>query len=202
MTEAIDKPEPGVIIGYPTGRKIADRSVSIGPGAVLRSNTVVYEGVRIGKGLQTGHNVVIREENTIGDETSIWSNSVVDYGCRIGSHVRIHTNVYICQYSTIEDDAFIAPGVSFANDPYPVQNKVLKGPTVKKGARVGLNATLLPGVTIGENAVIGAGSVVTKDVPPARLWFGNPAKDHGPIQALKDEKGNAVYDAQGRRLQK
>lgn len=194
------KKEPGVIIGYPTGRKIADRSVTIGPGATIRSNSVVYEGVKIGKGLQTGHNVVIREENVIGDETCIWSNSVIDYGCKVGSHVRIHTNVYICQYSTIEDDAFIAPGVSFANDPFPVQNKVLVGPTVKKGARIGLNVTLLPGVVVGENSVIGAGSVVTKNVPPNRVWFGNPAKDRGPIQSLKDEKGNPVYDAQGRRL--
>jgi len=192
--------EPGVILGYKTGRKISDRSLSIGPGAVIRSGSVVYEGVKIGKNLQTGHNVVIREENVIGDETCIWSNSVIDYGCKVGSHVRIHTNVYICQYTTIEDEAFLAPGVSCANDMYPVQNKVLIGPTIKKGARIGLNVTLLPGVVVGEYAMVGAGSVVTKNVPPGRIWFGNPARDHGKVQDLKDEKGSPVYDTEGRRI--
>ncbi|MBI2922150.1 MAG: N-acetyltransferase [Planctomycetes bacterium] len=167
---------------------------------MLRSHTVVYEGVRVGRNLQTGHNVVIREENAIGDDVCIWSNSVIDYGCRIGSRVRIHSNVYVCQHSVIEDDAFLAPGVCFANDPYPVQNVVLTGPTVRRGARIGINATLLPGVTVGEWAVVGAGSVVTKDIPPGRLWFGNPARDHGRVQDLRDGGGHPVYGADGRRL--
>ena len=88
--QAIDE---SVTIGYPTGRPIADRALRIGPDANLRSGTVVYVGTTIGRGLQTGHNVVIREENVIGDNVGIWSNSVIDYGCRIGNNVKIHSNV-------------------------------------------------------------------------------------------------------------
>lgn len=192
--------ESYVIIGHPTGRPIADRRLSIGPGRTVRSGTVIYEGSRIGRGLQTGHNVVIREENQIGDDVCIWSNSVIDYGCKIGDRVRVHTNVYVAQRTTIGDEAFLGPGVVTANDRFPVQHGRLLGPTIGHGARIGVNATLLPGITVGAWSVIGAGSVVTRDVPPGRLWYGNPARDHGPVQDLRDEQGRPVYDAEGRRL--
>ena len=192
--------ERDVILGHPTGRPIADRGLSIGPGRTIRSGTVIYEGSRIGRGLQTGHNVVIREENEIGDDVSIWSNSVIDYGCKIGDRVRIHANVYVAQHTTIGDEAFLGPGVVIANDRFPLQHGGLVGPTIGRGARIGVNATLLPGISVGAWSVIGAGSVVTKDVPPGRLWYGNPARDHGPVQDLRDERGRPVYDAEGRRL--
>ena len=172
---AIDE---GVNLGYPTGRAIADRTLRIGQGANVRAGTVIYAGATIGRGLQTGHNVVIREENVIGDNVGIWSNSVIDYGCRIGNNVKIHSNVYVAQYTTIEDDAFLAPGVTIANDMRPLCAECTRagGPTIKRGARVGVNVTILPGVTIGEYALVGAGSVVTKDVPPYAVVYGNPAR--------------------------
>lgn len=167
-----------VTLGYPTGRSIADRTLRIGEGASLRSGTVVYVGTTIGRGLQTGHNVVIREENVIGDNVGIWSNSVIDYGCRIGNNVKIHSNVYVAQFTTIEDDAFLAPGVSIANDMRPLCAECTHagGPTIKRGARIGVNVTILPRVVIGEYALVGAGSVVTKDVPPHAVVYGNPAR--------------------------
>jgi acetyltransferase-like isoleucine patch superfamily enzyme len=168
--------DPGVILGYATGRRISDRTLTIGAGATLRSGTVIYSGCSIGAGLQTGHNVVIREQNTIGDNLNIWNSSTIDYGCTIGHRVKIHCNVYIPQYTTIEDDVFLAPGVTIANDPYPVCGKCMRGPTIKRGARIGVNVTLLPFITIGEGALIGSGSVVTHDVPPHTLAFGNPAR--------------------------
>ena len=109
--------DPGVILGYLTGRSIEDHSLQIGAGARLRSGTVIYGGSKIGKGLETGHGVVIREENLIGDHLSIWNNSTIDYGCVIGSRVRVHCNVYVAQFTTIEDGVFLAPGVQIANDP-------------------------------------------------------------------------------------
>ena len=170
--------DPSVLLGYITGRTVELSPTVIGADAVIRSGTVIYAVVRIGDGLQTGHNVVIREQNEIGHRLNIWNNSAIDYGCTIGHNVKIHNNVYICQHTVIEDDVFIAPGVMTTNDLYPVNYEGLKGPIIRRGARIGANATLLPGVTIGEGALIGAGSVVTKDIPPRTIAYGSPARPH------------------------
>lgn len=171
--------EQYVILGELTGRKIASLQLIIGDNAIIRSGTVIYLGTRIGNDLRTGHNVVIREENIIGDNLQIWSNSVIDYGCRIGNRVKIHCNCYVAQFTIIEDDAFLAPGVIIANDMFPgpiYPDAPLLGPTIKRGAQIGCNCTLRPGVTIGEYSLIGAGSVVTRDLPPHSLAYGNPAR--------------------------
>jgi len=175
--------EPGVILGYLPGRRIANVALSIGPGARIRSGTVIYAGSAIGAGLETGHNVVIREENTIGDNLSIWNNSTIDYGCAIGDNVKIHCNVYLAQFTTLEDEVFLAPGVIIANDPHPVCGLCMRGPTVKRGARVGVNVTLLSHITIGEGALIGAGSVVTRDILAYSVAYGNPAR---PLKSVDE----------------
>ena len=167
--------DPSVVLGYLPGRELDNFRLRIGAGARLRSGTVIYAGTAIGVGLETGHHVVIREENVIGDQLRIWNNSTIDYGCQIGDRVRIHNNVYVAQFTTIEDGVFLAPGVMLANDPHPVCGLCMQGPTIKSGARIGINATILSHITIGENALIGAGSVVTKDVPANTLAMGNPA---------------------------
>jgi acetyltransferase-like isoleucine patch superfamily enzyme len=167
------------------GRPIDSTDLTLGPGALVRAFTVIYAGSRIGRDLETGHNVVIREENRIGDSLSIWNNSTIDYGCVIGDRVRIHCNVYVAQFTQIEDDVFLAPGVMIANDPHPLCAVHLNGPTIKARARVGINATLLPGVVIGEDALVGAGAVVTKDVPPGAVVVGNPARVIGSVDAIE-----------------
>jgi acetyltransferase-like isoleucine patch superfamily enzyme len=180
--------DSGVILGRVPGRPIGEYVLVIGPGACIRSGTVLYAGTTIGARLETGHNVVIREENSIGDEFSIWNNSVVDYGCTIGSRVKVHCNVYIAQFTVIEDDVFLAPGVVVANDPHPgcpSSKECMRGPVIKKGAQIGVNATLLPFVTIGERSVIGAGSVVTRDVPPDTVVVGNPARVVKDVHELR-----------------
>ncbi|MBU3930695.1 N-acetyltransferase [bacterium] len=184
--------EANVCIGQKTGRKIKDLNLVIGDHAFIRRGTVIYLGSRIGDNFETGHNAVIREENVIGNDFSIWNNSVVDYGCNIGNGVKIHSNCYIAQFTVIEDGVFIAPGVSFANDMHPGCNyfrKCMKGPHICKGAILGVNVTVLPYVTIGAKAFIGAGSVVTKDIPPRALAYGNPARVIKDIGRLVCTKG-------------
>ncbi|MFW5708791.1 MAG: acyltransferase [Chloroflexota bacterium] len=185
--------DPSAALGYLTGRKLEDRRLIIGHNARIRSNTVIYAGSHIGDGLQTGHNVVIREENIIGDDFQIWNNSVVDYGCRIGNDVKIHCNVYIAQYTILEDDVFLAPGVSLANDPHPLCGLCMKGPTIKRGARLGVNVTVLSHLTIGEGALIGAGSVVTRDIPPYTVAFGSPARPYRSVEDLTCDYGHVEH---------
>ncbi len=179
------KIDKSVILGLRPGRKIKVVRTIIGSNAVIRSHSVIYSNTKIGNRLQTGHNVVIREQNRIGDNFNIWNNSTVDYGCTIGNNVKIHNNVYVSQYTTIEDDVFLAPGVMIANDPHPLCTKCMKGPTIKKGARVGINATVLPRIVIGENSLIGAGSVVTKNVPKDAVVWGVPARVITKVKDLK-----------------
>jgi acetyltransferase-like isoleucine patch superfamily enzyme len=176
--------DPQAIVGALPGRKIEDTSLEIGPHATVRAFTVIYAGSRIGSHLETGHGAVIREENKIGDHLSIWNQSTIDYGCVIGNNVRIHTGVYVAQFTIIEDDVFLAPGVMIANDRHPICRECLVGPTIKRGARIGINSTLLPGVVIGEGALVGAAAVVTKDVPPGMVVAGNPARVMGEVEAL------------------
>jgi acetyltransferase-like isoleucine patch superfamily enzyme len=177
--------DQGVILGYLTGRRIANVTLNIGPGARIRSGTVIYAGSTFGAGLETGHNVIIREENAVGDELSIWNNSTIDYGCTIGNRVKIHCNVYVAQFTTLEDGVFLAPGVTIANDPHPVCGLCMRGPTIKRGAHIGVNVTLLPHVTIGQGALIGAGSVVTHDIPAYAVAYGNPARPYKSVDELQ-----------------
>ena len=177
--------DPSVLLGYPTGRRIELRPVRIGDGARIRSGTAIYATVEIGARFETGHNVVIREENRIGDDCAVWNNSTIDYGCVLGHRVKIHCNVYVAQYTVIEDDVFLAPGVIIANDPHPLCTKCMQGPTIKAGARIGVNATLLPHLVIGENSLVGAGSVVTRDVPPRAVVVGSPARVVSDVDSLE-----------------
>lgn len=180
--------DPDVLLGYLTPRKIQNVKLIIGRQAQIRSGSILYAGTVIGDSLATGHNVIIREENKIGHHCSIWSNSIIDYGCDIGANVKIHCNVYIAQFTKIEDDVFIAPGVTIANDIHPgceFSNECMRGPVIKKGVQIGVNATLLPFITIGEYSVIGSGAVVTKDIPPRSVVYGNPARIAKKVDDIK-----------------
>jgi len=179
--------DPTAVLGEMPERSVGGLMLRIGENACIRSNTVIYTGSTIGSHLNTGHNVVIREENCIGNHVSIWSNSTIDYGCIIGNNVKIHTCVYVAQFTVIEDDVFLAPGVIIANDPHPGCPRArdcMRGPTIKRGAQIGVNVTLLPFITVGEMALIGAGSVVTRDIPPRALAYGNPARVVGTVHDL------------------
>jgi acetyltransferase-like isoleucine patch superfamily enzyme len=175
-----------VLLDYRSARA-ATRPLTVGRDARLRSGTVLYRGSTIGHQFETGHHVIVREDCMIGDDVSVWSNTIVDYCCRIGDRVKIHANCYVAQYTEILDDAFLAPGVAIANDLYPSQIEsaaVMSGPRIGAGAQLGVNVTVLPYVRIGDGCLVGAGSVVTRDLPPGTVAYGNPAKVRGLVAQL------------------
>ena len=151
----------------------------LGAGARVRSHTVVYAGNVIGERFQTGHGALIRELNEIGDDVSVGSHSVIEHHVRIADRVRIHSNAFIPEYSVLEESAWVGPNVVFTNAAYPVSRGAkdnLRGPRLMAGAKIGANATLLPGITIGHEALVAAGAVVVRDVAEGEVVAGNPAR--------------------------
>ena len=137
----------------------------------------------------------LREEVTVGDRTIVGRGVTIENQCTIGRFVKLETECYITAYSTIEDRVFIAPGVVTSNDNFVGRTKErfdhFKGVTVKKGGRIGAGSVILPGKIVGEDALVAAGSVVTKDVPPRKIVMGSPAK------ILKDVPAAQLLEAQG-----
>ena len=184
-----------VIIGAPPRETSpGELATSIGPNAIIRSHTIIYAGNTIGANFQTGHSVMIRECNEIGDDCSIGTHSNLEHHIKIGNRVRIHSHVFIPEYSILEDDAWVGPGAVFTNDLYPPTKNVsaLKGPLLMAGARVGANVTLLPGVIIGRHALVGAGAVVVCDVPDGKVVVGNPARIIKDISELTTESAERI----------
>jgi acetyltransferase-like isoleucine patch superfamily enzyme len=176
-----------VVLGYAGGRPV-EIGLELGPDARLRSGTVLYRGSRIGARFETGHHVVVREQCHIGDDVSIWTNSVVDYGCQLASGVKIHANCYVAQYTEIDEGAFLAPGVTIANDLYPGQDAsaaVMSGPSIGARAQIGVNVTVLPFVRVGADCIVGSGSVVTRDIPAGSVVYGNPGRVRGRVEDLR-----------------
>lgn len=157
------------------------------PDATIRSRTVIYKGVVIGKNFTTGHGAIIREGNRIGDNVVVGVYTYLGPNNRIGNNIKIHTNCFL-EGVIIHDGVTIAPHVVFSNDPNPPCKKCMKkigGATVGENTVIGINSTILPGITIGKNCLIGAGSVVTKSVPDGVVVIGNPARIVKKITQLK-----------------
>jgi len=157
----------------------------VGDHAIVRAFTIIYGDVTIGLGFKSGHHALIREHTRIGDYVLVGTASILDGHVTIGDFVSIQSQVYIPSHTTIGSYVFIGPNATLTNDKYPLrqrENMKLEGPIIEDHVTIGANATLLPGVRIGEGAMVAAGAVVTRDVPPWTLAVGTPAR----IQPLPD----------------
>ena len=143
----------------------------------IGSHCVIYQGTTIMEGVLVGDLASIREQVKVGKDSIVGRSAIVEHHTRIGEKVTIQTSSYVTAHMVIEDDVFIGPCFSSSNDKHMGKgDKPLKGPVLKKGAKIGNNASLLPGIIIGEQAIVGAGAVVTKDVESGVTVVGNPAK--------------------------
>ena len=163
-----------------TAKREALPPTEIGEGTIVSTGAVVFAGTRIGARVILGDQSCVRERVEVGDDVVIGRGSLVENDTTIGAMTKIQADAYITAYSTLEDNVFIAPCVVTTNDNFmgrtERRHELIKGPTIRRGARVGGGAILCPGVEIGEEAFVGAGAVVTKDVPARKLVVGNPAR--------------------------
>jgi len=152
----------------------------IGDGTIVSTGAIVFAGSRIGARVILGDQSCIRERVEIGDDVVVGRGVLVENDTTIGALSKIQADAYITAYSTLEDNVFVAPCVVTTNDNFmgrtERRHELIKGPTIRRGARVGGGAVLCPGVVVGEEAFVGAGAVVTKDVEPRMLVVGNPAR--------------------------
>jgi acetyltransferase-like isoleucine patch superfamily enzyme len=152
----------------------------VGDGTIVSTGAVVFAGSKIGERVILGDQSCIRERVTIGDDVVVGRGSLIENDTTIGALTKIQADAYITAYSTLEDNVFIAPRVVTTNDNFmgrtEQRHDLIAGPTIRRGARIGGGAVLCPGIEIGEEAFVGAGAVVTRDVPARMLVVGNPAR--------------------------
>jgi acetyltransferase-like isoleucine patch superfamily enzyme len=163
--------------------------LELGAGTIVSTGAVVFAGTRIGERVIVGDQACIRERCEIGDDAVIGRGAFVENDTTVGALTKIQAHAYITAYSTLEDEVFVAPCVITTNDNFmgrtEKRHALRRGPTIRRGARIGGGAVLLPGIEIGEEAFVGAGAVVLADVPPRAVVVGNPARQ---IRDVPDEE--------------
>ena len=154
--------------------------LELGAGTIVSTGAVVFAGTTLGERAIVGDQACVRERCTIGDDVVIGRGSLVENDTSVGALTKIQAHAYITAYSLLEDNVFIAPCVITTNDNFmgrtEKRHDLVKGPTIRRGARIGGGAVLLPGIEVGEEAFVGAGAVVLKDVPARALVVGSPAR--------------------------
>jgi len=157
----------------------------IGDGTIVSTGAVVFAGAKVGARVILGDQSCVRERVSVGDDVVVGRGSLVENDTTIGAMTKIQAEAYITAYSTLEEHVFVAPCVVTTNDNFMGRTErrhdLIKGPTIRRGARIGGGAILLPGVEIGEEAFVGAGAVVTKDVEARMIVVGNPARVMRPV---------------------
>jgi acetyltransferase-like isoleucine patch superfamily enzyme len=161
----------------------------IGDGVCILAGAIVFAGTRLGEAVIVGDQACVRERCELGDDVVIGRGSHVENDVSIGARSKVQANAYVTAYSIVEEDVFIAPCVVTTNDNFmgrtERRHELRKGPTIRRGARIGGGAILLPGIEIGEEAFVGAGAVVLHDVPARGVVVGNPARH---IRNVPDEE--------------
>ena len=177
-----------------TTKREALPPLELGAGTIVSTGAIVFAGTRIGARVIVGDQACVRERCEIGDDVVIGRGALVENDTSVGALTTIQAMAYITAYSTLEEQVFIAPCVQTSNDNFmgrtEKRHALRKGPTVRRGARVGVGAVLCPAVEIGEEAFVGAGAVVVDDVPPRVVVIGNPARvlrDVAADELLSDE---------------
>jgi acetyltransferase-like isoleucine patch superfamily enzyme len=172
--------------------------LELGAGTTVSTGAIVFAGTRVGAGVIIGDQACVRERCDVGDEVVIGRGSLVENDSTVGARTKIQAMAYVTAYSTLEEDVFIAPCVQTSNDNFmgrtERRHELRKGPTIRRGARVGVGAVLCPTVEIGEEAFVGAGAVVVTDVPPRVVVVGNPARvlrDVPPEELISGASGSA-----------
>jgi acetyltransferase-like isoleucine patch superfamily enzyme len=154
--------------------------LELGEGTIVSPGSVVFAGTKVGARVILGDQSCVRERCALGDDVVVGRGSLVENDTTIGARTKIQAHAYVTAYSTLEEDVFIAPCVVTTNDNFmgrtERRHELRKGPTIRRGARIGGGAVLLPGIEVGEEAFVGAGAVVVRDVPPRALVVGNPAR--------------------------
>jgi acetyltransferase-like isoleucine patch superfamily enzyme len=163
-----------------TAKKEPLAPLELGAGTIVSTGAVVFAGSQIGARVIVGDQACARERCAIGADVVIGRGSLVENDTTIGELTKIQAHAYITAYSTLEDNVFIAPCVATTNDNFmgrtEERHELVRGPTIRRGARIGGAAVLLPGIEIGEEAFVGAGAVVLRDVAPGIVVVGNPAR--------------------------
>ena len=179
-----------------TAKREPQPPAELGPGTIVSTGAVVFAGARLGARVIVGDQACVRERCVVGDDVVVGRGSLVENDTSIGALTKIQAHAYITAYSVLEDEVFVAPCVVTTNDNLMGRTErrhdLVKGPTIRRGARVGGGAVLCPGIEVGEEAFVGAGAVVIRDVPPRVVVVGNPARQ---IREVPDEE---LLENQGR----
>jgi acetyltransferase-like isoleucine patch superfamily enzyme len=157
----------------------------LGARTTISTGAVVFAGSHIGTGVIVGDQACVRERVSIGDDVVVGRGSLIENDTRVGAMTKIQANAYITNYSLIEEHVFIAPAVVTTNDNFmgrtEKRHELIRGPTIRRGARIGGGAVICPGIEIGAEAFVGAGAVVIRDVRPRSVVVGNPAHEIGIV---------------------
>jgi UDP-2-acetamido-3-amino-2,3-dideoxy-glucuronate N-acetyltransferase len=163
--------------------------LELGAGTIVSTGAIVFAGTKFGERVIVGDQACVRERCTIGDDVVVGRGSLVENDTEVGARTKIQADAYVTAYSLLEEDVFIAPCVVTANDNFMGRTErrhaLRRGPTVRRGARIGAAAVLLPGIEIGEEAFVGAGAVVLRDVAARAVVVGNPARQ---IREVPDDE--------------
>jgi acetyltransferase-like isoleucine patch superfamily enzyme len=161
--------------------------LELGDGTIVSTGAIVFAGTTIGDRSIIGDQSCVRERCELGDDVVVGRGSLVENDTTIGARTKIQAHAYVTAYSTLEEDVFIAPCVVTTNDNFmgrtEKRHELRQGPTIRRGARIGGAAVLLPGIEVGEEAFVGAGAVVTRDVPSRAVVVGNPARQIREVRA-------------------